>query len=280
MTAGQPLKDKVALVTGASRGIGRAIAVEFAKAGADIVLAARSTGAAPSRVPGTLDETAAAVEAAGRRAITIRTDVSDDQQVEALAEQTLKEFGRLDVLVNNAAYIYPSPFYETSIRRFDRVFNVNLRGPAMIMQAFLPSMMERKEGRVLNIISGPAEGVIKRLKVNLEEVLGGKSGSGTGPASNSTLLCSYLVSKNALDMLTRVVAIEMAPFGIQVNALGPGTVASEGAMYVNPDADYSGWRKPQESARGALWLVSQPIVFTGKSLEIDEVEAMMKGNLT
>ena len=151
-----PLQGQVALVTGASRGIGRAIAIELARLGADVVLAARSTGAAPSRAPGTIDETARQVRALGRRALPLPVDVTSVEQVEAMARRSLGEFGRLDVLVNNAAYMYRSPFYKTPLERWDLVLNVNLRGPVICTQAFLPHMMERGGGRILNISSAAA----------------------------------------------------------------------------------------------------------------------------
>src|SRR3990172_9340304 len=112
----QPLLGQVAVVTGASRGIGRAIAVDFAKAGADVVVSARSSESAPSKLPGTIEQTAREVEAEGRRALAVATDVTDEAQVRALAERTLAEFGRVDILVNNAGISFPAPFAQTPLR--------------------------------------------------------------------------------------------------------------------------------------------------------------------
>src|SRR5438093_5359132 len=136
-----PLQGQVAVVTGASRGIGRAISVQFARAGADIVVSARSTEGAPSRLPGTIEETAREVEALGRRALCVTTDVTSEEQVRNLSEQTLKEFGRCDILVNNAGISSPAPFHQTPLKRWELVMSVNLRGPVMCMQAFLPAMI-------------------------------------------------------------------------------------------------------------------------------------------
>src|SRR3989304_4154345 len=98
----RPLEGQVAVVTGASRGIGRAIAIEFARAGADVVVTARSSEKAPSKLPGTIEETAREVEAAGGRALAVPMDVTDEAQGQAMAQRTLEEFGRGGILVNNA----------------------------------------------------------------------------------------------------------------------------------------------------------------------------------
>ena len=134
----RPLEDQVAVVTGASRGIGRQIAIDFAKAGAHVVVTARSSENAPSRLPGTIEETAREVEALGRQALSIPLDVTKEEDIQQIAERTLKEFGRCDILVNNAAISAPAPFHETPLKRWDLVMNVNLRGPVMCMLAFLP----------------------------------------------------------------------------------------------------------------------------------------------
>src|SRR3972149_2216445 len=129
----QPLLDQVAVVTGASRGIGRAIAVDLARAGADVVVRARSSESAPSKLPGTIEQTAREVEAEGRRALAVATDVTDEAQVQALAERTLAAFGRIDILVNNAGISYPAPVSPT------------------------PQMLEQGGGRIINISSYLAE---------------------------------------------------------------------------------------------------------------------------
>src|SRR3972149_1895917 len=137
----QPLLNQVAVVSGPSRGIGRAIAIDFARAGADVVASARSSESAPSKLPGTIEQTAREVEATGRRALAVATDVTVEAQVQALAQRTLAEFGRIDILVNNAGISYPAPFSQTPLKRWDLVMNVNLRGPGMCTQAFLPRLL-------------------------------------------------------------------------------------------------------------------------------------------
>src|SRR3989337_571252 len=226
----QPLAGQVAVVTGASRGIGRAIAVEFARAGADVVIAARSSEKAPSKLPGTIEETARQVEATGRRALAVPLDVTDEAQVQEMAERTLGQFGRLDILVNNAGISFPAPFSQTPLKRWDLVMNVNLRGPVMCTQAFLPKMLEQGSGRVINISSYLAEAMMPGMM-------------------------SYSVSKIALEKLTQYLAEELQPKGIAVNALRIELmIATEGWQFRHPALAYSTWDKPDAASQATLWL--------------------------
>jgi len=255
----QPLAGQVAVVTGASRGIGRAIAVEFARAGADIVVAARSSEKAPSKLPGTIEETARQVEAAGRRpngrpsgrALAVPMDVTDEAQVQAMAQRTLDEFGRADILVNNAGISFPAPFSQTPLKRWDLVMNVNLRGPIMCTQAFLPHMLERGSGRIINISSYLAEVLMPGMM-------------------------SYSVSKIALEKFTQALAAELEPKSIPVNALRIEMwIATEGAQYSNPNIDYSTWEKPEAASEATLWLATRDPSYTGQVVTIAEVRQQM-----
>ena len=255
----QLLAGQVAVVTGASRGIGRAIAVEFARAGADIVVAARSSEKAPSKLPGTIEETARQVEAAGRRpngrpsgrALAVPMDVTDEAQVQAMAQRTLDEFGRADILVNNAGITFPAPFSQTPLKRWDLVMNVNLRGPIMCTQAFLPHMLERGSGRIINISSYLAEVLMPGMM-------------------------SYSVSKIALEKFTQALAAELQPKSIAVNALRIEMwIATEGAQYSNPNIDYSTWEKPEAASEATLWLATRDPSYTGQVVTIAEVRQQM-----
>ncbi len=247
-----PLKDQVAVVTGASRGIGRAIAVDFARAGADVVVTARTTEATPSKLPGTIENTARQVEALGRRALAIPTDVTDEAQVDEMARRTLEEFGRIDILVNNAGISFPAPLHKTPRKRWDLVMNVNLRGPVLCTQAFLPHLLEQKSGRILNISSYLAEVLMPGM-------------------------LSYSVSKIALEKLTQGLGVELQPHGIAVNALRIElNIATEGWAYLNPDIDYSTWDKPEAASEAALWLVTRDPSYTGKVVTIAEAREAMK----
>src|SRR3990170_7923944 len=247
------LEDQVAVVRGASRGIGRQIAIDFAKAGAHVVVTARSSEHAPSKLPGTIEDTAREVEAFGRQALAIPMDVTSEEQISEMARRTLAEFGRCDILVNNAAISAPAPFHETPLKRWDLVMNVNLRGPVMCMQAFLPSMIERRSGRVINISSFLAEVMLPGM-------------------------ISYSVSKIALEKLTQYTGQELRQFNIPVNALRIElNIATEGWMFRNPNMDFSDWEKPEAASETTLWLATQPLTYTGNVVTIAEVrEAMAK----
>jgi citronellol/citronellal dehydrogenase len=255
----QPLSGQVAVVTGASRGIGRAICVDFAKAGADVVVSARTSAATPSKLPGTIEDTAREVEAAGGKALAVVADVTDPEQIEALAKRTLDEFGRVDILVNNAGISFPAQFKDTPLKRWDLVMNVNLRGPVMCTQAFLPKMLEqgsaqtggRPAGRIINISSYLAEVMLPGMM-------------------------SYSVSKIALEKLTQYLAAELQPKGIAVNALRiEMNIATEGWQFRNPDIDYSDWEKPDAASEATLWLATREVSYTGRVITIDEIRKQM-----
>jgi NAD(P)-dependent dehydrogenase (short-subunit alcohol dehydrogenase family) len=244
-----PLRGSVAVVTGASRGIGRAICLAFAGAGADVVVAARSTDAEPSRLPGTIDAVAREIAAMGRRALALRTDVTDGGSVAALASRALETFGHIDILVNNAAYLFRAPFRDTPPERWDRVLEVNLGGAAICTRAFVPAMEERGSGRIINISSSAAS-------MALPDIV------------------SYATSKAALEAFSRGLAAELAGAGIAVNALRVDrAVATEGARFLNPDGDYADWATPEAIASAALWLALQDVSYTGRIVESSRVEA-------
>lgn len=251
MSETQPLLDKIAVVTGASRGIGRQIAVDFAKAGADVVVTARTSEKAPSALPGTIEETARAVEAEGRRALAMQVDVTKEDQIAEMAKRTLEEFGKCDILVNNAGISMPAPFHETPLKRWDLVMNVNLRGPVMCMQAFLPSMIERKSGSIVNVSSFLAE-------VKLPGMV------------------SYSVSKIALEKLTDYAGEELKSHNVAVNALRIELmIASEGWMYRNPNTDFSTWEKPEAASEATLWIATREPKYTGNVVTIGEIREQL-----
>ncbi|MFN8628499.1 MAG: SDR family NAD(P)-dependent oxidoreductase [Candidatus Binatia bacterium] len=244
------LTGAVAVVTGASRGIGRAAALAFARAGAHVVCTARSTAAAPSKIPGTIDDVAEQVRALGRGALAVCCDIREEEQVEALARSTMERFGRIDILVNNAAVNFRAPFAETPMKRWDLVLDVNLRGSVLCTKAVLPHMRTRGSGSIVNVSSGA---------VNPELASG---------------IVPYAVSKAGLEMLTRALALELRPRRIAVNGLRiESSVASEGAVFFNPQAVSSDWDTPEAVGEDIFWLATREPTFTGQVLTMAEVRA-------
>ncbi len=205
---------KVVLVTGASRGVGNATALAFAREGADLVITARGSA---TGLAGTLEETAAEIRALGRSVLVVPADMRDEGQVRALAERSLAEYGRIDVLVNNAGISAPAPFLETPLKRFDLIMQVNLRGPVVLLQSVLPSMVERGGGRVVHVSS----------YLPVTQTVPGQS--------------IYSMSKLALENLSDWIARELAGHAVASNVLCiDRNITTDGWRLHNPDTDYAG----------------------------------------
>ncbi len=207
MTAAQrSLEGKVAVVTGAGRGLGRAMALALAEAGADVALAARSGDQ--------LATVAAEVEALGRRALAVPTDVTDAEAVQSLVDTTVAELGGLHVLVNNSGVIDSTPLLEQEPEAWDRVLTTNVRGTYLATRAAGAHLVAQGSGKVVNIASNFAF---------------------TGVADHA----AYCASKAAVVGFTRAMAVEWARHGVQVNALAPGYFATDmnAALRADPDAE-------------------------------------------
>src|SRR5437016_10615686 len=142
------LSGKVAIVTGASRGVGKAVALALAGEGADIVVAAK-TSEPNSRLPGTIHETAAAVQKLGRRALAVPCNVREAEDVERMVQKTITEFGKIDILINNAGAIFWADVADWPPGKFDLVIDVNVRGAFLCSRAVLPHMRERRWGHIV-----------------------------------------------------------------------------------------------------------------------------------
>jgi NAD(P)-dependent dehydrogenase (short-subunit alcohol dehydrogenase family) len=189
------LLDKVAIITGGGKGIGRAIALAFAREGADISLAARSTKE--------LEAVAENIHRLGRKASVNTTDLTKDDQVTSMVEDTLKEFGRIDLLVNNSGIAGPTAHvFDITPEEWDYTFAVNLRGVFLCCRAVVPAMIKRGKGKIINISS-----------------VGGKF-----PMAMRSPYCS---TKMGLIGLTRSLASELGRFNINVNAISPSAVEGE-----------------------------------------------------
>lgn len=186
------LENKTAIITGAGRGIGQAIALAFAKEGARVALAARSQAE--------LEETAAQVESLGSKTIVVPTDVTDQGQVERLVAATLDAFSAVDILVNNAGISGPlGPLQDNDVAGWLNTINVNVAGTFLCCRAVIPVMIRQGGGKIINL----------------------SGAGGTGAWANLTAYCT---SKVAVVRLTEVMALELQDKGITVNALGPGSV--------------------------------------------------------
>lgn len=186
------LERQTVIVTGASRGLGRSIALAMAEEGANVVLAARDGPA--------LNAVATMIENLGREALVVRCDVRDAGQVASLAERALREFGQVDTLVNSAGMGLRRPAVELAIAEWDEVFAINVRGTMLVTQALLPAMIERKRGNIINL-AAPLERI---------ELPG---------------FSAYTAAKYAVVGLTRTLAKELRRYGINVNGLHPGGFA-------------------------------------------------------
>jgi citronellol/citronellal dehydrogenase len=253
------LKGKVAIVTGSSRGIGKAIALALAREGAHVIVAAR-TEKKSRLIAGTLYETAEAIEASGGTALPVKTDVANEKDVANMLKKTLHQFQRVDILVNNAATNRPALFSNTSLNVWDEIIRVNVRGTVVCTKSVLPVMMEQRSGHIINISSVVAD------KLQHEPMTG----------------LAYDVSKAAINRFTRGLADELKSYTIGVNALAPDNTATEGWSFLNSSVDTSGWARPEVWGAFAVFVATQdPSAFTGRILSEEDLrnESLKRGSV-
>ena len=241
---------KVALVTGATSGIGQACAIAFAKAGAKVVCVGRKAEA--------LEEVEQKIRALGAETVSINSDLARENEAQRIVEQAIRGFGGIDILVNAAGHLSNGTIENTSLEAWDEMMNVNVRAPFQLMQKALPSLIERR-GNIVNVSS----------------VTGLRAFPG---------VLAYCVSKAALDQLTRCSALELAAQGVRVNAVNPGVVVTEihkrGGMSGEAYAAFLEHSKtthplgrtgrPEEIAALVLYLASdQASWITGATYSID-----------
>ncbi|GFE78492.1 short chain dehydrogenase [Steroidobacter agaridevorans] len=248
------LRGKTLFISGASRGIGLAIAVRAAKDGANIAIAAKSDQPNP-KLPGTIHTAAEAIEAAGGKALPMQVDIRDENAVAAAVKKTADHFGSVDILVNNASAISLSGTLDTPMKRFDLMFGVNVRGTFVCSQACVPYLKESaKAGRQPHIL-------------NLSPPLSMKP-RWFGPH------VAYTMAKYGMSMCVLGMAEEFRADGIGVNALWPRTVIATAALNVIALADPKKGRKPEIMADAAhVILTRDPRSCTGNFFIDDEVLA-------
>jgi NAD(P)-dependent dehydrogenase (short-subunit alcohol dehydrogenase family) len=242
------LDGKVAIVTGASRGVGAATAELLAARGCSVACAARATDASPLPVPGTIDDTVRRIAKAGGTAIAVPTNLARDDEVEAMVATTVARFGRVDILVNNAAITFPGDLL-LPMTRFDLIMRVDLRAPLLALRAVLPDMRSRGEGAIVNVSSVAALNYFPGLM-------------------------AYGMAKAALEHMTMDAAHQLAPCGISVNTFRIDVpVASEGFVANLPGVDTSDWEPSEVAAEGVAWMLERPPGYSGNNVGMAELRA-------
>jgi citronellol/citronellal dehydrogenase len=245
------LKNKTIFITGASRGIGHAIAMRAAADGANVVIAAKTAEAHP-KLPGTIHTAAADIERAGGQALAVATDIRDEAQVEAAIAAAVARFGGIDILVNNASAISLTGTLETPMKRFDLMHQVNVRGTYLCTQKAVPYLAKSANPHVLNI----------------------------SPPLHSTLSprwfaphVAYTMAKYGMSLCVIGMAEEFRPMGIAVNALWPRTtIDTEAIRLIAGQEARSKARSPEIMADAAYWILTQPArKLTGRFFLDDEV---------
>ncbi len=222
------LEGQTAFITGASRGIGRAIAFAFAREGAAIAAAARSLDL--------LEELCREITSAGGKAIPVQMDMHSEESIKQAVAKARSELGRIDILVNNAGVLKLCKIADTSAEVWDEIMTVNVRGVFLTCREVLPEMIERRSGRIINI---------------------GSSAGRRGYVEQG----AYCASKHALAGLTKVLTLETQAYGVRVNMLSPGGVLTELSRELRASRgepeDSSEWMTPEEVAEAAVYLCTQ-----------------------
>ncbi len=250
------IKGKVAIVTGAGRGIGRAIASDLAGFGASVVIADMDLKSAQKVVR--------EIESAGGKAIAVKTDVSDSKSVDQMVRRTIEKFGKIDILVNNAGIMSRCMVMDMKEEELERTLDINLKGVFLCSQAVARHMIERKSGKIVNV---------------------GSSLSSRGSACNlSGGGADYCASKAAVQAFTRTLAMELAPCGINVNAVAPGITNTpmheglwEGAkMYYENSVPLGRMAEPEDIADVVLFLVTDAARYiTGQTIHVNGGQIMV-----
>lgn len=239
------LKDRVVFITGASRGIGKAIALACAREGADVVIAAKTEVADNPRLPGTIHDVAREIEALGRRALPVRLDVRDEAACETGVAKALEHFGRVDALVNNAGALWWADVSETPVKKFDLIMGINVRASFVLAHAVLPHMMKQRYGHIV-MMSPPVD------------------------PSAVAHHGAYAVSKFGMTMIAQAIAEESAEYNVTAHALWPATAIES---YATMNFGLGGpelWRKADILADATVALLArEPSARKGKAW-IDE----------
>lgn len=255
------LEGKVAVIVGGSRGIGRDVAVALADAGADVVVAARTEQVTDPRLPGTIGSVAEEVRARGRRALAVKADVTKDEELEAMVQQTMDTFGRLDILFNNAAILVPGTMRTVQPRHLDLMWRVDLRGLLMAIRYVLNPMAQSGGGHIVNVSS--RAGVFPGPGPYNKEQRARRGGA------------FYGMVKAGLERFSQSLAMEVADENIAVNVLSPqGRIKTPGNIFAqndkeNPDLEFE---EAVAMGKATVWICQQdPQQFSGNILFDEDV---------
>ena len=244
------LSGKTLVITGASRGIGREIALRAARDGANVAIASKSSVANP-KLPGTIHSVAAEVEAAGGQALALQCDIREEDQVRASVAATVDLFGGIDILVNNASAIWLRGTLDTPMKRYDLMQQVNARGSFLCAQACLPYLLQAPNPHILSLAPPP----------NLDP-------KWWAPHT------AYTLAKMGMSFVTLGLAAEFGPQGVAVNALWPRTIIATDALNMIPGVELARCRTPAIVADAAHAILVRPAEgFSGHFLIDDEVLA-------
>lgn len=232
------LSGRTVIVTGASRGIGKGLAIGLAQRGAHVVCAARTVREEPGGLPGTIGATVEAIEQGGGAATAVQCDIGDAGDLERLVAVALEHTGRVDVLVNNAMAPTRARFADATVDEWDESMRVNVRSLFVLTKLVAEPMTRTGGGSIVNVSSGGAE---HASQPHLPEGF-----------------LTYAVAKAAMERFTTAVAPELAPLGVNVNALRPGAVKTELATKeLGDDFDWSGWATPEAVVPAVAFLAEQ-----------------------
>ncbi len=240
------LSGKIALVTGSSRGVGKAIALALGKEGATVVVTGRATDASPGKLPGTCDQTVREIEAAGGKALAVPADLTKDADLARLAGRVREAFGGVDILVNNAAVGFRGPIVDLPLKRYDTIFDIGLRAPFFLCRELVPGMVQRGAGWVLNI-SGP-------------------------PAYHHRPLLALWMTKASLERFSWGLAHELGAGGVWVSCLSIGIQLATMGLLFNASGETLGektWERAEVAGDAAVWLLrgSDP-AFHGATIDL------------
>ncbi len=247
--SGMELADRVVIVTGASRGIGKGLAIGLAVRGATVVCAARTVVEQPGGLPGTIHDTVRAIEGAGGSALAVRCDIGRPDQIEHVVATAADTFGRIDVLINNAMAPTRTTFDDSTVEHWDESMRVNVRSLYLFCRAAVPHMAKTGGGSIINVSSG-----------------------GAGHESTPFMPPGYViyaVAKAAMERFSTALAPELRERGITINAVRPGAVKTElSTLELGEDHDWTGWTTPDAVVPAVAFLAQQiDTDFTGRVVD-------------